>query len=327
MISLKSAGGLSVKKYSDARDAIFEELYEIAKNDRNVILLTADTGAMAFRSFQENIPDQFYNVGIAEQNMISVAAGLAKEGKKVFVYGISNFVTLRCLEQIRVDICAMNLPITIIGSGTGYTYSSDGVTHHMTDDLSMMRALPNLTILSPSDLISCVYFLHYAYKNDGPVYLRFDRGVAEEIYTDDGEIPVLCNLRMWEGAYSAIISTGVMVKEALKISDFLHKEGSNVDVIDVSQLKPFDAETFFEMALTYERIFSLEEHTLVGGLGSLLAEALIDSHQRRIPVLYRFGIPDVFSSEVGSREYLRKSVGIGTDQIIDKIRTILTTNR
>jgi transketolase len=316
-----------VKKYSDARDAIFEELYEIAKNDRNVILLTADTGAMAFKSFQENIPNQFYNVGIAEQNMISVAAGLAKEGKKVFVYGISNFVTLRCLEQIRLDICAMNLPVTIIGSGTGYTYSSDGVTHHMTDDLSMMRAFPNLTILSPSDLTCCEYFVHYAYKLDGPVYLRFDRGVAEEIYTEDGEIPDICNLRMLFNAKSVIVSTGVMVKEALKISDLLCKEGLNVDVIDVTCLKPFDANTFTGMTTEYRIVFSLEEHTLVGGLGSILAEAFMDSHRVYIPRMYRFGIPDVFSTAVGSREYLRESVGLGTDQIIDKIRTILTTNR
>src|ERR1700690_3140252 len=173
-----------MKDYTDSRDAVFQELYDIAIRDSRVIVLSGDTGAMMFEKFQKNIPDQFYNLGLAEQNMMSVAAGLAKAGKRPFVYAISNFTTLRCLEQIRNDVCGMNLPVTILGSGTGFTYASDGMTHHMTEDVAIMRALPDMTIFSPSDYNSCALMVRHVYEHmETPVYLRFDKGPFQKKYS------------------------------------------------------------------------------------------------------------------------------------------------
>jgi transketolase len=140
-----------MKTYTDTRDAIFEELYDIAVNDSNVMLISADTGAMKFADFEKNIPNQFFNVGIAEQNAMTIAAGLTHVGKKVFVFGISNFVALRCFEQVRIDVCGMKCPVVILGMGAGYTYAQDGLTHHMTEDIGAINTLPGMTIWSPSD--------------------------------------------------------------------------------------------------------------------------------------------------------------------------------
>ncbi len=156
------------KVYNNSRDAIFTELYEIALQDPNVILLAADTGAHMFKEFKKNIPKQFFYVGVAEQNAISVAAGLALTGKHVFIFGITNFVTLRCYEQIRVDLCCMKLPVTILGMATGYVYSSDGPTHHITEDVSAMRALPGMTIWCTSDYMMAASLVHLAYNTQRP---------------------------------------------------------------------------------------------------------------------------------------------------------------
>jgi len=311
-----------MKIYTDARDAIFGELYEIAQKDSNVILLTVDTGALVFPAFQTTIPNQFFNIGIAEQNAISVACGLASEGKKVFVYGITNFVTLRCLEQIRLDMCAMNLPITIIGSGTGYTYSSEGVTHHMTEDLSAMRALPNLSIFSPGDFPSCIAYIHKAYESKGPCYLRFDRGTTHDIFTTEKILKSGCNLAVTqvEGSGVVIIATGVMTYLAVFMACKLSGEHRYVDVIDVSQLKPFEVDRFTELIRPYSLLFTLEEHSLVGGLGSLVAETLVDNHIHHKSV-YRLGIPDTYLFDVGSRDYLRNAAGIDMEQVLDQIRS------
>ena len=161
--------------YTDCRDAVFQEIFILAKKDPRVVVLSADTGAFIFKQFKEELPNQFFYTGIAEQNTMSVAAGLARMGRKPFVFGISNFVTHRCLEQIRIDVCGMNLPVTILGTGTGLIYSADGLTHHITEDVSVMRALPNMKIYSPSDHNSLASLIHEAYRSTGPCYIRFDK--------------------------------------------------------------------------------------------------------------------------------------------------------
>ena len=160
----------------EARDAVFLELMKIAKQDRDVILITVDTGAFLFKEFKSTLPNQFFNVGIAEQNAVSVSAGLALAGKKPFLFGISNFVVLRCFEQIKIDVCSMGLPVTIIGMGTGYVYPKDGPTHHMTDVLSLARTLPGMTVWSPSDFAAITGATRLAYASGGPNLIYMDKG-------------------------------------------------------------------------------------------------------------------------------------------------------
>ncbi len=305
-----------MKLYDDARDAIFEELYAIASHDKNIIVLSADTGAYMFKLFKENLPGQFYNVGIAEQNMMSVAAGLTLSGKKVFVYGISNFVTLRCLEQIKIDICCMRLPVTIIGMGTGYVYSSDGPTHHITEDVAVMRALPEISIISPSDCSMCAAAVHIAYKSQAPCYIRFDKGPFQHIYQPDFDFSAGV-AEISPGIDYAIVATGIMVNQAQLVATELKKHGIHLAVIDLYRIKPVNAKLLADLLRPYKKVFTLEEHNIVGGIGAVTIETLM-AQQLLIPVEI-FGIPGVPRCEVGSREYLRRLDGTDVESVTTKI--------
>lgn len=300
-------------KYNDSRDATFNELYEIALEDPNVIVLSVDTGALIFKEFKKNIPEQFHFVGIAEQNAMSVAAGLALTGKHVFVFGISNFVTTRCFEQIKIDICSMNASVTILGMGTGYVYNADGPTHHMTEDVSIMRSLPNMKIFSPSDYAMTSKLVHLAYKTKGPSYLRIDKGPFKHLYKDgDNFSDGLSVLK--EGRDIKIIATGIMVQEAMTIVEELDKIGIDVGLVDVYRLKPINKEKLATEIKKSDRIVTLEEHTIQGGLGSIVLELMSEKEILR-PVKL-FGIPDVFQHEVGSRAMLRSICGFDNKTII-----------
>lgn len=288
------------KEYSDSRDAVFGELHNIALRDSNVILLTADTSVRKLKEFKEDMPNQFFNVGIAEQNMMSVAAGLALSGKHVFVFGIGNFVTLRCYEQINIDICSMNLPVTILGMGTGYGYSSDGTTHHMIEDVSIMRALPNMTIWSPSDYTMIARVVHLAYQTPSPSYIRIDKGLLPYIYDNDnqsfsGGLAVLKS-----GKDLTIFATSIMVGQALGVADALAEYSIRVGVVDVYRLKPANKNLLVEVIQNSKRVATLEEHTVLGGLGSIVCETLAD-YGVLLPTK-RFGIDDKIHNEVGGVE-------------------------
>lgn len=296
------------KIYNDARDAAFQELYEIALRDPNVVVLSVDTGVLMFKEFKKNIPKQFFNVGVAEQNAISVAAGLALIGRHVFVFGIANFVTLRCYEQIKIDICCMKLPVTILGMGTGYTYSTDGPTHHMTENVSIMRALPGMTIWYPSDYTMIASVVHLAYKTPGPSCMLFDKGPFTHIY-DDSNHNFFDGLAVLKpGKDLTIVATGIMVSQALKLVDELKKHGIQAGLIDLYRLKPVNKRLLIDAVKASKRIITLEEHTVLGGLGSVVREILADN-RILIPIKV-FGIPDKYRDEVGSRKMLRSLDGL-----------------
>ena len=205
----------------DIRDAFFDRLYDIAGEDKNVIFLTADMGAFSLVKFKKDLPKQFINVGVAEQNMVSIAAGLTLTGKKVFIYTIIPFATLRCYEQIKIDICAMNLGVTIVGIGAGLSYGSDGPTHHGTSDIAVMRTLPEITILNPSDSVAAEKCAEIAYKSNAPVYIRLDRGKLPLIYEQNKSDFSDGISEVKEGDDLTIISSGVMVQQAVKAAEKL----------------------------------------------------------------------------------------------------------
>jgi len=297
-----------MKVYTDTRDATFGELYSIALQNPDVVVLSADTGARIFKEFQRNIPKQFLNVGVSEQNAMSVAAGLALTGKKVFVFGISNFVTLRCYEQIRNDICCMDLPVTVLGMGTGYVYSIDGPTHHITQDISIMRALPGMTIWSPSDYTMVGALVHMAYKSPGPKYIRIDKGPFTPIY-DPGKLDFSDGLAtVKSGKDLTIVATAIMVTQALKVVEELAIHGVDAGIVDFYRLKPANNRFFLEAVSHSKRIVTLEEHTIAGGLGSIVCEIMADQGTT-IPVK-RIGIPDNYRLEVGSRAWVQSLDGL-----------------
>ena len=304
------------KTYNDTRDAVFEELYEIALGDPSVVVLAADTGALMFKDFKRNIPKQFFNTGVAEQNTVSVAAGLALVGKHVFVFGISNFVTLRCYEQIKIDLCCMNLPVTIIGSGPGYTYGSDGPTHHATQDVAIMRTLPEMTILNPSDATATAAFARLAYENTGPTYIRLEKGVLPSLYDDTQDFNQGFQ-ELKNGRELIIVSTGVMTHRALKVAEELAKHSVAVGVIDLYRMKPVNSESLLSVLRGAQWLVTLEESSVLGGLGSLISELLVDAGEA-IP-LKRLGAPDVHTYQYGPREWLHSQHGLDVDSLVKVI--------
>lgn len=301
------------QKYQDMRDAFFEELFKIASYNSEVILLMADQGAATFKKFEEKIPDQLINVGVAEQNMISVAAGLALSGKKVFVHAISNFSTLRCYEQIKVDLSIMNLPVTIAGIGAGFTYGSDGPTHHANQDIAAMRAIPGIRILNASDTVSLSAFPHLAYKVPQLTYIRFDKGNFTPLYKKNHNF--LDGLdEIVQGAKTVIVTTGIMTHHAINIA---RKFKLNTGVIDIYQLKPLNENKLHKLLSSYKKIVVLEEHLSYGGLATIVADLLADYSLKKD--FLRIGLSDENFFVYGDREYMHNQIGISDSQIIKKI--------
>ena len=305
------------------RDAFFDGLYPAAMKDKNIIVVSADMGAPSLDKFRDNLAEQFVNVGIAEQNMINVATGLALEGKKVFVYAIMPFATLRCYEVTKVNLSLMNIPVTIIGVGAGFSYDDSGPTHHSTEDIAVMRALPNMTVLSPSDSIMAAGFARMSCQMPTPNYVRLDREVLPLLYQPDTNFADgLAALRT--GDDMCIIATGNMVHRAIEVSDKLQEAGINAGVIDLYRIKPIDQELLLASLKQVKRIVTLEEHLLTGGLGSAVLETLADSN-KVIPIK-RIGIQDKYLYAYGGRNNIQATCGLDADSVTKTILEWLKKN-
>jgi transketolase len=298
------------------RDAFFGRLYKIAKKDRNIIIITADMGAPSLDKFRKNLGNQFVNVGIAEANMVTVATGLALSGKKVFIYAIMPFVTSRCFEFIKIDLSLMNIPVTAIGVGAGFSYDDSGPTHHSTEDIAIMRVLPNMTILSPSDSIMAAKFAEMAYKIPGPSYVRLDREVLPQIHSQNEDFyDGLTNFK--SGKDICLIATGNMVHRAIEVSDKLAEHFIDAGIIDLYRLKPINEKLLLENIEQSKKIVTLEEHLINGGIGSIVAEILIDSG--KITSLKRIAIQDKYYYAYGGRKNIQSLCGLDADSITKKI--------
>jgi len=298
------------------RDAFFNKLYEIAKKDRNVILVSADMGAPSLDKFRRDLSGQFVNVGIAEQNMVIVATGLALGGKIVFIYAIMPFVTLRCYEMLKVELSMMNIPVTAVGVGSGISYDESGPTHHATEDIAIMRALPNMTILNSSDSIMAAKFAEMTCETSGPHYVRLDREKLPPIYNQSSDFADgLTNLKA--GKDICIIATGNMVHRAFEVSNKLTEHSVDAGVVDLYRLKPINEELLLKSTEQSKRIVTLEENLMNGGMGSAVAEILADN-DKTIP-LKRFGIRDSYFFTYGGRNNLQSLCGLDVDSITKEI--------
>jgi transketolase len=300
----------------DVRDAIFNELCAIAAKDRRVMLLTDDQGAFGLDRFKQAAVSQYLNVGIAEQNLISVAAGLALGGKIPFVYGITPFMAMRCFEQIKVDLCCMKLPVTILGSGTGYSYASDGPTHHATQDVAILRTIPDITIYSPSDAETSAACVRLAYESGFPNYIRFERGVWPSLCDDFHDFKKgIRALR--KGCDILIVSTGTMVYRTMRLAEILSEHSVSAGVLEVYRIKPFPADELLKYINTAKRIVTLEENSLIGGVGSMVAELLVDSGCPK--PMKRLATPDQHVYLYGPREWILDHQGMDYNNMTSKI--------
>ncbi len=302
------------------RDAFFDRFYEIASKDKNVILISGDMGAPSLDKFRRDLSKQFINIGIAEQNMVTVATGLTLSGKKVFVYAIMPFATLRPYELIKVDFSLMNIPVTTVGVGAGFSYSDSGPTHHATEDISVMRALPNMTILNASDSVMAGKFAEIAYKLPGPSYVRLDREVLPSINASSDSFSNGLNA-LKTGKDLWIIATGNMVHRALEVSDKLAEHSVDAGIIDLYRIKPINEKALLQTIQDAKRIVTLEEHVLDGGVGSAVAEVLIDNGKTMS--IKRIGIPNRYYYTYGSRENIQSTCGLDENSVTQTILTWL----
>lgn len=302
------------------RNHLINKITEIAEKDKNIMLVTADLGFSVVENFKNKFPNRYINVGIAEQNMAAVAAGLALEGNTVFIYSIGNFPTLRCIEQIRNDICYHNANVKILAVGSGFAYGTLGMTHHATEDLAIMRAMPNMCVFTPCDSISAEAIAEDICKIQGPCYVRLERG-GEPIVFNKNEQFIIGELKeLRKGKGVAIITIGTVINEALKATDELLKENKEISVYSVYSLKPINKEQILKIVENNQYIITVEEHQITGGLGSTIAEIIAENDVKT--QLIRLGLHDEFTSVVGNQEYLRDVYKLDSKFIIKKIRSL-----
>jgi transketolase len=303
------------------RDTFVKSLTEIARSDRRVMLLTADLGFGVLTNYAQEFPDQYLNVGVAEQNMTGLATGLALEGRIVFTYSIGNFPTLRCLEQIRNDVCYHNVNVKIVSIGGGLSYGPLGISYHATEDLAIMRALPNMTVVAPGDLTETMLATKAVYELHGPCYMRLGRGNEPNVHSKIPSFALGKGVPLFPFGEITLLSTGGILSYAVKARDILEKRQIKTAVYSMHSLKPMDKALIQDLAVTVKLIVTIEEHSLIGGLGGAVAEILAGLPSPRCSLL-RIGLQDCFSCEVGDQDYLRNLYGLSPQAIADRIQEV-----
>ncbi len=301
------------------RDTFVRTLLEIAKKDKRVYIVTGDLGFGVLKPFWTELPEQIINAGIAEQNMTSVAAGLAMQGKIVFTYSIGNFPTLRCIEQIRNDCAYHSANVKIVCVGGGFVYGPLGMSHHATEDIAMIRALPDVVVLAPGDLVETECATKAIYEQQGTCYLRLGRGGEKRIHDKLNSFSIGKAIKIKDGKKVAIFSTGAIFDEVNEAYEELNSLGINPSVYTFPTVKPIDKEVILECAKKYNVIITVEEHNLSGGFGSAVAEVLAEIDGKKAKLL-RIGLDDKYSCIVGSQKYLRKRYSIDAETITKKVR-------
>ena len=277
---------------------------ELARKDKRIFLLTPDMGYSVLEIFRDEFPERFLNTGIAEQNTIGVAAGLASCGKIVYVYSIIPFVTMRCFEQVRVDLAYNNTNVKLVGIGAGMTYGSLGPTHHSVEDIAIMRAIPNMTVLCPGDPIETEELIRRSHEVEGPMYIRLGKNGEPKIHPEGTRIEIGKAIHITKGDDLILITTSNTLEIGKKWVDEWKKEGIDVNLVSMPTMKPFDVATTHELIDRAIPIITFEEHNIIGGLGSAVAEVIAESG--KAVNFKRIGINDRYSHYVGSHEFQRQ---------------------
>ncbi len=303
------------------RKIFIDTLIALARKDKSIYLLNGDLGFSVLEVFEKEFPERYINCGIAEQNMMGIAAGLAIEGKKVYVYSIIPFAIFRCFEQIRNDISYHNLDVKIIGNGTGLAYGIFGPTHFAIEDIAVMRVLPNMAVLSPSDPIEMEQLVLQSYKMPNPTYIRMDKSDATLHKPSDtiilGKPSVIS-----KGSDGVVITTGSYLRVIINAIEKLEKEGYRLKVVSLHTLKPVDQKALLAEIKGQKVVFTIEEHKLAGGVGSIVGEILLQNNINDV-MLKSIGIEDTYSPIIGKQDYMRKYYNIDEDSVYKKILTEL----
>jgi transketolase len=300
------------------RNAFAAEVTALAAADPRLVLLCSDIGNRLFDDYQAQCPARFMNCGVAEANMISMAAGMALCGLRPITYTITPFITTRCLEQIRVDLCYQNLPVVIVGIGSGLCYASLNATHHSCEDIALLRVLPNMTVVCPGDAWEVRQALRAAVKRDGPVYLRLGKKGEPAVHKQAPAFTIGKGIVVCQGDDVCLLSTGNILPVAVEAAKELGKSGVSTQVVSFHTVKPLDQEMLAEAFAKFKLVVTLEEHSVLGGLGGSVAEWLADQTVRKAR-LSRFGTDDRFMYEAGEQDHAREFYGLTATRIAQRV--------
>ncbi|MBB3213000.1 transketolase [Herbaspirillum sp. Sphag1AN] len=301
------------------RNAFADEITKLGATDHRLVLLSGDIGNKLFDKFKAGAESRFLNCGIAEANMMGVAAGMALSGLRPVIYTITPFTTTRCYEQIRIDACYHNVPVIIVGTGSGLSYAELGPTHHSCEDLAIMRVLPHMTVMAPADEVELRQCLRAALKQDGPVYIRIGKKGEQIIPKKDDHFEIGRSITVREGAEVCLIGTGTLLPTVLEAATLLEAQGITARVESFHTIKPLDSDTLMQAFSNYNIVATIEEHSRIGGLGGSIAEWLAQQDSMRGRLL-SFGTDDDFMHEVGSQEYARAKYGLTAGNIAEKVQ-------
>ncbi len=305
------------------RERCLKAVYELAKTDERIVFIGSDLGVGVLSEFKKEIPTRFFMEGVSEQNLVGVAAGMAMEGHVVYLNTIATFLTRRCFEQVAVDLCMHNLNVRLIANGGGVVYAPLGPTHLAIEDIAICRALPNMTIVAPADEVEMVRFVKASVDYQGPIYIRVAKGHDPIVTTDTGPFVIGQAVPMREGNDALIATTGVGLQVSLAAADKLAAAGVKASILHFPTVKPLDTQALAEHARRVPAIVTVEEHTIVGGLGGAMAEYLAENDLLDGKRFKRFGIPDVFPAGYGDQNGMMKKYGISADNIAAGVQDLL----
>tara|TARA_S200000501_G_C20866012_1_gene761965 strand:- start:2160 stop:3080 length:921 start_codon:yes stop_codon:yes gene_type:complete len=302
------------------RSLFANQITSLAKVNKNIVLLSGDIGNRMFDDFKDFAPDRYINCGIAEANMMSVAAGLSLCGLRPFIYTITPFITTRCLEQVKIGVAYHNSNVVIVGTGSGLSYGELGPTHHSLEDIAIMRSIPDIRILAPADSQELKSQLLETLSLKGPTYIRIGKKGEPNLFNDKNELGIGRANLICKGTDYIIFCIGPIANEALIASNKLKSAGISLAVVTMSSVRPLD-KCFLEKMINkgFKKWFTLEEHGIIGGLGSTILEWISDENYNKVVDLKRFGAPDKFIHKLGNQSYLRKQLKLDAQSIIDFI--------
>lgn len=296
------------------RNAFATEITALAAEDERTVLLSGDIGNKLFDNYKERFPQRFFNCGVAEANMIGMAAGMALSGLRPVTYTITPFTTTRCLEQIRVDVCYHNVPVVIVGVGGGLSYAGLGPTHHSCEDIALLRVLPNMTVICPGDAVEVRQALRAALRHDGPVYIRLGKKGEPVIHKETPDFIIGKGIVLQTGNDVCLLSTGNMLPTAMQAAEELEKRGASAQVVSFHTVKPLDEALLLNVFSNFSVVVTIEEHSRLGGLGGSVAEWLSDQLPQKAR-LCRVGTADKFLHEAGNQAYARECFGLTPENI------------
>lgn len=307
------------------RENCLKMVYELAKQDDRVVFIGSDLGVGVLNEFKKEIPSRFFMEGVSEQNLVGVAAGLAMEGRIVYLNTIATFLSRRCYEQVAVDLCLHGVNVRLIANGGGVVYAPLGPTHLAIEDIAIMRALPNMTIVAPADSAEMIRFMKASLDHQGPIYIRVAKGHDPIVTTDTGSFVIGKAVPMRIGGTVLLITTGIGLQVCLTVADRLAAEGVHSTVLHYPTIKPFDTDALAEHAQFARVIVSVEEHSVIGGLGSAAAEYLAETDLLQGKRFKRIGLPDVFPNIYGDQNGIMKKYGISAESISSEVLALLNS--